>query len=231
MKTIVWKAVCCVMFASWMVSRAGAVSIPFTEDFASSNANWKDSASLNLGFVGSGGPDGGSYVYANQVFARQPVSMGLILFRGQDFFDSSNDAFLGNWITGSVGKLTAYVRQNTSQPLSFFARFATSNNFPGVDVELPTVVQPNTWTKLIFDISPTNPLLTPEGGPGTYEATFGSLGNVQIGVGDLSSFASDATSYTFDLDKVSIGAPEPASFVLLAIGVIGGGLLWRGRQG
>ena len=213
-----------------MSARAEAVSVPFTEDFAADSAKWKNTASADLTWSNSGGPDGGSFVSTTEVFKGQSISMGLILFRGQDFFDSSNDAFVGNWLTAGVGKLTAYVRQNTGQPLSFFARVATQNNFPGVTVQLPTVVPSNTWTKLEFDLSPGNPLVIPEGGPGTYQAVLGAVGNVQIGVGNLSAFANDASTYTFDLDKVSTGVPEPGSLLLMAIGAIGGLFAWRRRN-
>lgn len=231
MKSIAWGIVCVAMLGNYSARSSAAVSVPFTEDFGADAANWKNSASGNLTWSNTGGPDGGSYASASQVFQGQAVSMGLTMFRGQDAFNASNDAFVGNWLTTGVGRLTAYVRQNTSQPLSFFARIATSLNFPGVTVQLPTVVQPSTWTKLDFDLSPSNPFVIPEGGPGTYEAVLGSVGNVQIGVGGLSGFTSDPTPYKFDLDKVSIGVPEPASGVLLVLGAIGGWMLWRRRQG
>jgi hypothetical protein len=47
----------------------------------------------------------------------------------------------------------------------------------------------------------------------------------------LSGFTTDPTAYTFDLDKVSIGVPEPASAVLLVLGAIGVWMLWQRRQG
>lgn len=220
-----------VLFAGLIAARAEALTVPFTEDFTANGANWKDTLSANVNWNSSGGPDSGSYASANEVFQGQSLSMGLIVFRGHDVFNASNDAFVGNWLTGGVGKLTAYVRQNTGQPLSFFARIATLNNFPGVTVQLPTVVPSNTWTKLEFDLNPANPLVIPEGGPGTYQAVMGAVGNVQIGVGNLSAFANDPTTYTFDVDKISISVPEPSSLVLISFGVVGGLILWQRRNG
>jgi hypothetical protein len=216
---------------AFMATRAEAVTVPFSEDFATDSAKWKDTASTDLNWSSRGGPDGGSFVSASEVFKGQSLSMGLIVFRGQDFFDSSNHAFVGNWLTAGVDRLTAYVRQNTGQPLSFFARVATQSNFPGVTVQLPTVVPSNTWTKLEFDLSLANPLVIPEGGPGTYQAVLGAVGNVQIGVGNLSAFANDPATYTFDLDKIAIGVPEPGGLLLMAIGAICGLVVWRRRNG
>lgn len=216
---------------AFMATRAEAVTVPFSEDFATDSGKWKNTASTDLNWSSGGGQDGGSYVSANEVFKGQQLSMGLIVFRGQGFFDSSNDGFVGNWLTAGVGKLTAYVRQDTGQPLSFFARIATQNNFPGVTVQLPTVVPSNTWTKVEFDLNPANPFVIPEGGPGTYQAVLGAVGNVQIGVGNLSALANDPATYTFDLDKVAIGVPEPGSILLAVAAAIGGVVLGRRRNG
>ena len=208
---------------------ANALGLPTTEDFVTDTAKWKNTSSADLVWNASGGPDGGSYVSSNVVFQGQSASMGLTLFRGHDDFDASGDAFVGNWLATGIGRLSAYVRQNTGQPLSFFARVATKNNFPAVTIQLPTIVPSNTWTRLDFDLNPASPYVISEGGPGTYQAVMGAVGNVQISVGGVAGFANNPTTYKFDLDKVSIGVPEPASVTLLSIATVGGWMLWRHR--
>jgi hypothetical protein len=59
----------------------------------------------------------------------------------------------------------------------------------------------------------------------------GAVGNVQIGVGNLSALANDPATYTFDLDKVAIGVPEPGSILLTVAAAIGGVVLGRRRNG
>lgn len=205
-----------------------ALTFPNTEDFQINTANWRNSASSSLDFQAAGGPDGSSHVSSNLNFFGTS-STSRIVFRGHDFFDSSNDSFVGNWISAGVGRLSAYVRHNATEPLSFFARIATQNNNPGVAIELPGMVQPNTWTKLDFLVSPSNPLLTIEGPPSAYNAALGAVGNVQFGLEIPTSLALTDFPYTFQLDKVSIGVPEPTSLALLASSITAG-LVRRRRR-
>ena len=217
----------------WLVAAvapSAAVTVPFTEDFVSDTANWKDVASLDLAQVGSGGPDGGGYVTTEFAFTNaNPQTGSSVLFRGQDLFNSSGDAFVGNWLTAGVRQLSAYVRHDAPEPVDFFARLATPANFPGVIFGASALVQPNTWTRLEFPISQTNPLVTVEGPPGNYNAALSNIGNLQIGARVPAALAADQTAYTFDLDKAFI-VPEPSSILLLlAAAAIGLGPAIRSR--
>jgi hypothetical protein len=197
-----------------------ALTVPFTEDFAAGTANWKNFASLDVNHVATGGVDGGGYVSTEYAFTNAPMGSSVI-FRGQDMFNSSGDAFVGNWLAAGIGGVSAYVRHNAPEPVSYYARLAPLANFPGALVELPGAVQPNTWTRLHFDIRPSNPLLTIEGPPSAYNSIFTALGNVQISARVPAGLEQDATPYNFDLDQVTI-VPEPGSMgIILAGSVIG----------
>jgi len=215
------------------VAPASALTFPFTESFASSDANWKDNASLAPTYVATGGADGGGYISTELSFAG--LVSGPVAFRGQNNFDSSGDAFVGNWLSAGVGAVRAYVRHDAPVPIDYFVRIATSSNFPGLAIELPFSVPagPN-WTLLEFDTSFSNPLLTPEAPPGQeaafYSAALGSVGNVQFGVSLPESLTSDPAAYTFGLDQVSIGVPEPTGVGLALVGLLVGGLSRRGQR-
>ena len=201
-----------------------ALAIPFTESFDSNTANWKDVASIDLTHVGAGGPDGSGHVSTELPFTSAPTGSS-VLFRGHDAFNSSGDAFVGNWVAAGVQTLAAYVRHDAPEPVDFFARVATPANFPGVIFSGPAPVQPNTWTLLELQIDPTSPLVTVEGPPGNFNAALSHVGNVQIGARVPPALAADPTAYTFDLDAVSIAVPEPACGLLIltaaVVGVLG----------
>ena len=143
----------------------------------------------------------------------------LILFRGQNNFDSSNHQFEGDWIAGGVNRFSTYVKHNAPDPLEYFIRFTTPMNFPGIAAIPPIAVQPNVWTKLAFNISPANGNieLFPEGPPtafpGQFNTVFSNLGRIQIGV-TLPPMTATSGPYKFDLDQVTSNVPEPASCVL-----------------
>jgi hypothetical protein len=201
-----------------------ALTFPFTERFSTDTSNWRDSASLPLAHVASGGSDGGGFVSTD--FAFENLVAGPALFRAQDEFGSSSGAFQGDWLAAGVGVLRAYVRHDAPVPIDFFVRLATPGNFPGVAIELPTSVQPGVaWTLLEFDTRFSNPLLTPEAPPGMeatfYNAALSNVGHVQIGVSLPTALMTDPTAYTFDLDQVSIGVPEPSSVPLMFGALLG----------
>lgn len=204
-----------------LASELFGLTVPFMEEFSNSAANWRDNGSLPLTFVASGGADGGGHV--STAFSFEGLTSGPILFRGHGAFDSSNDAFVGNWLTAGVGELRAYVRHNAPVAIDYFARIATANNFPGVAIELSQSVPPGgDWTLLRFNTSASNPLLTVEGPPSFYASTMGAVGNVQFGVSLPNELTSDANSYVFDLDGVTIAVPEPTSVMLSLICLVCG---------
>ncbi len=195
-------------------------TVPFTENFTSSVSNWADATGQALAtFVPSGGPDSSSYASSTFNVSGSADDDGIIVFRGQDEFNSSNHAFEGNWLAGGINHFSAYVKSNAPVPVTFFARFATASNFPGVAADNGTVAQPNTWTLLSFDINPSeiNATLFPEGPLSFYDTVFTGLGHVQIGYDVPVGYGMTNNTFTFGLDKVSINTPEPTS-CLLALG-------------
>lgn len=210
------------------VSRVVA-TVPYTENFTSNSANWADSTGQALAtFVPSGGPDGSSYISSSFNTAGSADDDGIVVFRGQDEFASSNHAFEGNWLAGGINYFSAYVLNTSPVPVQFFARFSTAANFPGVAADNGTIAQPNTWTLLSFDINPSqiNATLFPEGPPSFYNSVFNSVGHVQIGFDVPAGYGGANQTITFGLDKVSINTPEPASGVL-ALGFASLGFIRR----
>lgn len=197
-------------------SSVQAATVPFTEDFAADNANWKDAAGADLSFVATGGPDGSSYVSTPFSFANANTDDDLTVLRGQDNFDSSADAFVGNWIADGVTTLTMKVRHNGIAPINFFVRLASPFNFPGAAAIDFVPVLPNTWTEVSFDVTSSSiQLITFEGSD--YNTVFSNIGNIQLGVRTPAAMAGFTAPVTFDLDQPTI-TPEPASLALLGLG-------------
>ncbi len=195
-----------------------AAVVPFTEDFVADNAAWKDAVNTDLGFVAAGGPDGSGYVTGTFDFQAQADGATPVLLRGQDGFDSSSDAFVGNWIADGVTGFSTYVRHNAAVPLTFFTRFVSPFNFPGgVALDFAPVL-PNTWTKITFDISAASPqFISFESSD--FNTVFSNIGNVQLGVSVPTALAGSTTVVTFDLDQPTI-TPEPATAGLMTVGAL-----------
>jgi hypothetical protein len=210
------------------IAPAGAapVTVPFTEDFSTNTSQWMSAASTALNYVSSGGPNGAGDGYASYVFPEPSSTSAVVIFRGQSNFNSSNDAFVGDWTAAGVNEYSFWIRQNSSASLTVGTRFTTSANFPAFSALTETTIPPNVWTEVTFSISPTSPDLQPEG-PTPFDSVFGSLASLQILAerGPLSA----GTQVTFDLDKVSI-VPEPGAFILAAAGVFPLGMLLRSRR-
>ena len=207
-------------------SAAFATTVPFVEDFSSDVSNWRDGAptamAVPLAFETTGGPDGSSYATTGFSFENSAAMGTPAIFRGQDGFDSSQDAFVGNWIADGVGTLTAQVRHNAPQPLTFFARIAKPANFPaGTAIQFAPVL-PNTWTQLSFAIAPTNPQFVSFEGS-NFGTVFSGIGNIQFGVSVPAGLAGTTPTYTFDLDQVALTAavPEPTSLFLAFASLLG----------
>ena len=194
---------------------ASAAIVPFTENFVSDNANWKDAGSADLSFVGAGGPDASGYVTTSYSFENNAEDDTPVLLRGQDNFNASSDAFVGNWLAEGITEFSAYVRHDAPVPLNFFTRFASPFNFPGGVAVSFVPVLPNTWTKVTFDISAFNPQFVSFEGS-DFNTVLGNVGNVQLGVSVTAALAGSAGTYTIDLDQPTI-TPEPATLGLFSV--------------
>ena len=205
---------------------AGVVP-PFTEDFNLSSSAWRDSAGLQeLSWVNAGGPDGGAFSSTTFNFVNSAANATPVLFRGQDEFNSSAGAFVGDWVADGVDGFNVFVHHDAPTALNFFARFAGPANFPGSAKVFVIPVQPNTWTEL--NLALPDPGLIFEG-PFTYEQVFSNIGHVQIGV-SAQGVAGLDQSIHFGLDKVSI-VPEPATLMLLGGGAFMAMRRVSGRKG
>lgn len=216
--------------AAWLavssLTAVAAPTVPFTENFSTDTANWKNNGNADLTFAPGGGPGDSTYVSTSFVF-KSAFNDQIALFRGQSGFDSSGGAFNGDWLTEGVNRLTAYVRHDASEPLDFFVRLALAGGSPAVSFVNPQQVQPGTWTQLDFDISFDNPLHTNEGAPteAFYNNVLSQIGRVQIGVIRPASLATSPTPVIYGLDQVSI-VPEPSS-VVLALSLLLGSIPFR----
>jgi hypothetical protein len=203
---------------------AMALTVPFTENFTADPAGWRMRDSVTpLTWQSSGGPDAGSYSSTTFNFQNSSVSTmsGPIMFRGHDAFDASGDAFVGNWLTGGVTSLSAFVRHDAGVPLTFFTRFATPANSPAVVGLSSSPVPSGVWTQFTIPIGFGNPYIY-EGPPSQafFNSVFGNIGNLQLGVMVPAELAGLNQVFNFDLDQVSI-VPEPAAGLLLLAGFIG----------
>lgn len=201
---------------------AGALTVPFTENFASSSSGWTNSASSALDFVASGGPDASGYASSAFNFAGTNAQSTPAILRGQS--GASGNEFFGNWITAPVSGLSFYFRHDASEALTVFTRWtgASSPAFPGV-VSLGSPILPNTWTLVTVPISAGMPLIAEPGG--TYAGIFSQVARLQVGVLP-GSLAGQNVSVRFDIDQVSI-VPVPGAAVVAAAGA---GLLIRRRR-
>jgi len=193
---------------------------PFTEKFESPASNWSiGSAFTPLTYISSGGSDGSSYGSRSISFANNNIGEFPILFRGQSNFNSSGNAFVGNWITGGVTQLQFSVRHNVDAAVTFFARIApdpvTSPN-PGGVIALTGPVAANQWTTFTVDIGPGSPFIY-EGT--TFAAVFSAVARLQIGVTIDAATAGKVGPYTFDIDNVAI-IPTSSTLSMAAAGMM-----------
>jgi hypothetical protein len=209
---------------------AGAVTVPFTEAFATDVAGWENAASAPLTFEASGGPDGSGYASTtfNYFGFSNPFGGGPVIFRASDSDDPSGDAFVGNWITAGVETISVWFYHEAPEALTPFLRIASSFNFPGAVFDATTAVAPSTWTQVVFDIDPDSPLCTGE--TVTCAAALANVGNVQLGTDAPAGLIASNEAYFLGIDDVAINAvPEPGTSLLLAGALVGLGLSGRRR--
>jgi hypothetical protein len=193
-----------------------AINNPFTERFESSAAAWSSAASfIPLTYQSSGGPDGSGYGSTQVPFANLPSQAQPLIFRGQSNFNSSGNAFVGDWLSAGVTEFSFAVRHNAPEAISFFSRFSPPGG-AGIVGLTTTPVQPNTWTTLTVAIDGSNPLLV-------YEFTsfglFANIARTQVGIMVPAGLANNPGSFTFDIDNVSI-TPSPGASAVLGLGLL-----------
>ena len=183
---------------------AFAITVPFTETFASSNSGWTNSANAAIGWNATGGPDNSGFISTTFNLTGQPDAATPVLVRGQA--GASGGLFTGDWIAAGVTQVSVDVRHSATAPLTMFARFAQAPA-PGAIMTSSFAVPANQWTTLTFDINPTNPLwLNFEGS--SYAAVLSNIQRIQFGV-VVSAAANLTGPYTLDVDNVRV-IPAPS---------------------
>lgn len=187
---------------------AGALTLPFLEDFVADDARWGTrGGGLGLDYLANGGMGGGGYVSDEIGLELNADGDSIVAFRAQDELNSSGNAFVGNWVGGSVQRFSAMVRHSAAVPLTFFTRFSSPFNFPGATAVRFQPVMPHVWTALEFTIDGANPaFVTFEGS--NFATVFGNIGHVQVGFDVPTGFGGSTTPIRVDLDQAAI-VPEP----------------------
>lgn len=226
MRSRLFQVLATVVLTLGICHSAGAVEVPFTEEFVADAADWRESAGVtSLSWAASGGPDDSSHSFGMFNFVDSAEGDTPAMFRAHDEYGSSGGAFEGDWIADGVTEFSAMVMHNAGMPLSFFTRFASPDNFPGAIGIGFVPVPSDRWTRISFAIDPNNPqFVTFEGSD--FETVFGRIGHLQIGVTVPEALEGFDREFTFRIDRPAV-VPEPASFALLAVGAA---LLLRRRD-
>ncbi len=197
-----------------------AVIAPFTETFSSPGAAWSTSgaALAALNYQPTGGPDGSGYGSANVSFATSPADSPRVIFRAVRNFNSSGGAFSGNWIAGGVTEVSFAVRNNSSVPVDFLARWVFGSSPVGAAAFVAPQAQPGVWTT--YTVPVTASTFTYEGAFG-FNTVFSDVSQFQIGVNVPAALAGQAGPFVFDIDNVRIVPAPAASGLLGLIGLAG----------
>jgi MYXO-CTERM domain-containing protein len=189
----------------------------FTETFESGANGWLQGSFTAPTYNATGALDGSAFI-TSTADLNNAGPFGLTLFRGQDDFDASGDAFVGDYLAGGIDRISFDFRHNAGQDIGIALRVATSFNFPAFAVELPEAVASGEWVTLSFDLSFFNPLLTIEGAPtpDAFNGIMQSVGNIQVSA-DRPDGLTTPLVVDFDIDNVAI-TPAPGSLALLGLG-------------
>ncbi|MFG0245979.1 MAG: hypothetical protein ACF8MF_08030 [Phycisphaerales bacterium JB052] len=196
------------------VANAGVSS--FTETFETGANGWLQGSFSAPTYNATGALDGSAYI-SSTADLNSAGPFGLTVFRGQDDFDASGDAFVGDYLAGGIDRISFDFRHNAGQDLGVALRVASSTNFPAFAVELAGPVASDEWVTLSFDLSFFNPLVTIEGAPTpqAFNEIMAAIGNLQVSV-DRPDGLDTPLVVDFDLDNVAI-TPAPSALALLGL--------------
>lgn len=219
-----------------MTSPALAIEISAIENFNTDAANWRQNAKATPAvWVANGGPNGVGDGYITSSLNLAKSTGASIVFRANDEFNASGDAFVGNWISADAQTFSYWFKHDAPANLTVGARWAPTANFPGLSILTPlNSIAPNTWTEITFALDPNDPnWINAEGAGATipegFANTFSNVGNLQIIVQRDPALIPENTTVNFSLDHVS-AVPEPSSLVLAAVGGLGLTLIARRRR-
>jgi hypothetical protein len=201
---------------------ASALTVPFTEDFATDVSGWEDAGNAPLTWNAAGGPDGSSHASTQFSYFgfSNPFGGGPVVFRASQADDASGGAFVGDWVGGGVLAVSAWVYQDTGVDLTFFLRVATSFNFPGAVLNDEQSVPSGVWTRIEIPIQTTVPPCFEESAP--CAQSFATVGNFQLGTNAPAALTELDQSFVLALDQVSLVAvPEPGTALLLGASLLG----------
>lgn len=205
-----------------LASSSGASIVGFVESFDNDSANWRNfNGGAVLDWFSTGGPDGSSY--ASSVFnlsGTTPGGFPPTVIRAQTNFNSSNSAYVGNWIAAGVTGVSFDIRHDLSEAVTLTGRFATPANNPGASTVSQTVIAPNQWTTITFDLTEGSADII-SFGSGNYQSIFSNIGNIQIGFNVPVSLAGQDITARFDIDNFRvIPAPGAGVAAMLAFGLV-----------
>jgi len=212
---------------------AMGATVPFVEDFVADTAEWRDAASGPLTWIPSGGPDSSSYAQGTFNFVSTASDTDVVVIRAQDEFNSSGNAFVGNYLTEGVAEFRIFVRHFAPEPLTFFVRFSGPANFPGAVAVNFSPVFPGTWTQISIPIIASNPQFVSFEGQ-DFNSVFSNIGHIQLGVSVSDTLAGVDQVIPFEVDQAELleGPPVPAAsewglIAMTLIGLIGGTVAFR----
>lgn len=190
----------------------------FIEQFDADAANWRNSnGSATLAWLSAGGPDGSGFARSTYNLAGTTVGgFPPTVIRAHASYPSSAGGYVGNWITAGATIFQFDIRHDLAEAISLTGRFATTTNNPGASAVSTTVIQPNVWTTVIFNLAEGSPDIVSLGG-GTYAGIFSNLGNIQLGFNVPTALAGQNVNANFDIDNVRV-LPTPGALALLSMG-------------
>ncbi|MBX3323018.1 MAG: hypothetical protein KF757_08525 [Phycisphaeraceae bacterium] len=203
-----------------LATMTNANILGFVESFDAGPANWRNfNSSADLEWSAAGGPDGSAY--ASSVFNLSGTTVGGFpptVIRAHANFNSSNSAYVGDWIAAGVTGVSFDFRHNLSEALTITGRFATPNNQSGASIESTVLIPGDVWTTIFVDLTPNSSDFISFGNS-NYNAIFSNIGNIQLGFNVPVSLAGQNIDARFDIDNFRI-VPAPASALLMVPGLL-----------